>query len=104
MSHRYILNGEGKPMLEPDLMTWAQWYQTAERHVADTNVENVRISTVFLGLDHNYGWPGPPVLYETMIFDAEGEEFDTIRYCTKEEALVGHERQVRKVRAALEAR
>lgn len=26
------------------------------------------ISTVFLGIDHNYSNAGPPVLWETMIF------------------------------------
>lgn len=58
--------------------------------VAATQVNGVRISTVFLGLDHSFGG-GPPVLFETMIFGARGrwEEFQT-RYCTEAEALAGH--------------
>lgn len=53
MNRHYILEGhEAKPV---DLMTWARWFETAERHVADTTDGDVRVSTVFLGTDHNFG-------------------------------------------------
>lgn len=59
--------------------------------VAATRVGGIRVSTVFLALDHNFGGKGPPVLFETMIFGARGRwaEFQT-RYCTEAEALAGH--------------
>lgn len=47
---------KGHEVVEVDLMTWAKWYEKAEendsRRVAETAVRGVRISTVFLGLDH----------------------------------------------------
>jgi hypothetical protein len=63
---RYILNGH-EPVEEPDLLTWARWIETADRHVRDTFRDDVRVSTVFLGLDMNV-FGGPPDLFETMVF------------------------------------
>ena len=67
MTDTYIL--DGTTPVPASLLTWAQWYETAERHVADTWVTpTVRVSTVFLGLDHQFG-EGPPLLFETMAFE-----------------------------------
>ena len=95
----YILNEADEPVLEPDLMAWAEWYETADRKIAETYVGEVRISTVFLGLDHNFlPEHGPPVLYETMIFDPWGDELAIERYATRDEAVDGHERLVERQR------
>ena len=48
------------------------------------------VSTVFLGIDHSFG-EGPPILWETMIFDGPHDQFQE-RYTSKEEAIAGHER------------
>ena len=73
MSDHYIL--EGKKAVNTDLMTWAKWYETAERHVAQKIGKNgVRVSTVFLGLNHQWG-NGPPQLFETMIFGGEHDQY-----------------------------
>jgi hypothetical protein len=65
---KYILDEHGNPKLEPDLITWATWYENGDnRRVAVTEVGEAKVSTVFLGLDHNWSG-GPPVLWETMIF------------------------------------
>lgn len=66
--HKYILDEHGNPKIEPDLIKWAQWFEKAERHVAVTQVADSKVSTVFLGLDHNFNKNGPPVLWETMVF------------------------------------
>lgn len=91
MSDKYVLNGKS-PVMESDLMKWAKWFETADRHVAKTQVGDVTISTVFLGVDHNF-LGKDPILFETMIFggthDGDGE-----RYHTWEEAEDGHERYV----------
>jgi hypothetical protein len=56
----------------------------------------VAVSTVWLGLDHNYSGSGPPLIFETMVyggvFDREQE-----RYATEAQALVGHHRWVSNV-------
>jgi len=64
--------------------------------IAETFTEDCRISTVWLGLNHQYG-DGPPVIFETMVFGG-GLDQDAERWCTEEEARAGHERWVEKVR------
>jgi hypothetical protein len=65
---RYILNSSGEPVAEPDLVTWATAFGSCECTVKQENVGKFWISTVFLGLDHNFFDDGPPVLWETMVF------------------------------------
>jgi hypothetical protein len=95
MTDKYILQGT-TPVLEPDLMNWARWFETADRHVAETWVTpDVRVSTVFLGLDHQWS-NGPPLLFETMCFHA-GDGREQWRCSTWEQAEVLHQRIVEKV-------
>ena len=54
--------------------------------------EDIRVSTVFLGLDHGFG-AEEPVLFETMIFGGEYDEYCE-RYCTWDEAVEGHAKAV----------
>ncbi len=64
---QYILIGQ-TPVEEPDLFKWADWFETIDnRRVALTELPECCISTVFLGLDHNFGC-GRPLLFETMAF------------------------------------
>lgn len=51
----------------------------------------MKVSTVFLGLDHNLY--GPPHLFETMIFGGEHDGYQE-RYSTWAEAETGHARTV----------
>lgn len=61
------------------------------------------VSTVFLGLDHQYG-DGPPLVFETMIFASkDGEITDWCerwgdRYSTIDGARAGHADAVQMVR------
>lgn len=89
----YILAEDGKtPVWEPDVMKWGRWYEKADRHVACDTIGSVKISTVFLGMDHNYHLAGPPVLWETMIFGATGDlEHYQERYTSYEDAVEGHQ-------------
>jgi hypothetical protein len=93
MSDKYILDGHD-PVLEPDPLTWARWFETADRQVRDTARDDVRVSTVFLGLDHGFG--GRRELFETMVFvNGSGEQME--RYATWDEAEAGHKRWVKQV-------
>lgn len=89
-SHNYILNDEGEPQVCEDIVKWGRWFQvTHNRIVGRTDLSNgIRISTVFLGLDHSFN-EGPPVLWETMIFGAKGDEYQE-RYTSREAAILGH--------------
>lgn len=57
MSHmairHYILDSNHQP-IEVDMLTWAFWLEKPERIVAQTNVGQFWVSTVFLGLDHDF--------------------------------------------------
>src|SRR5439155_18615507 len=67
-NEKYILNEAGNPVAEPDLQKWGEWLQTSPaRHVGDDTIGPSRVSTVFLGLDHQFG-EGQPILWETMVF------------------------------------
>lgn len=95
---KYILQGH-TPVEVADLLTWAYWMETANRHVAKTDIAHVYISTVFLGLDQGNG-NGNPVLFETMIFGGPLDGMQ-LRYHTWEEAEIGHQETVERVHESL---
>jgi len=92
MSNYY--DQQGNPM---ELMDWAQAFETDDRVVASDYVGDVHVSTVWLGLDHQYG-DGPPLIFETMIFGGEldGEQW---RDSTEEQAKDSHAHAVAQVAA-----
>ena len=98
MTDRYVLIGQ-TPVPEPDLLTWAHWFEAngESRRVAITNIDHTTtVSTVFLGLDHAFGG-GPPILFETIVFgDGKGDEME--RCATWAEAEQMHKRMVARVR------
>lgn len=99
MGGHYILADDGKTPVECDLMTWARWFENrGSRVVKQDTVGDVKVSTVFLGLDHRFGVDGPPVLWETMIFGGEHDE-DQWRYASYEAAVAGHAKAVELVSA-----
>lgn len=79
------------------------WGESAPRWgVALTTIGPATISTVFLGLDHNYSGVGPPILFETMVFGGPlNHEME--RYATWEEAEVGHVAMCERVRSGSDA-
>ena len=84
-------------------MEWAAWYETAcltgDRHVALDFIAGIRVSTVFLGIDHNFSMSGRPILFETMVFVGRwGRDFDTRRYCFYEQAEAGHKEIVENIK------
>ncbi len=76
------------------------------KRVSKTKVGNITISTVWLGLDHNFSGDGPPLIFETMVFhgdmptdipgDTWGRGIEQERYSTLEQAEAGHARWVKK--------
>ena len=81
-------------------------YSQIEKLLSDPNYKLVGrtpvpgkglVSTVWLGIDHRFGAAGPPLIFETLVFDCEPELID--RYATLEEAEAGHLAMIDKVRA-----
>ena len=85
----YILDGQ--TVIPADLKTWARWFETANRRVAEAEIGGRRVSTVFLGIDHQIG-DGPPLIFETMVF-GNGEDQGWMERCsTWDEAEAMHKR------------
>lgn len=96
---RYILDAKGEPIPETDLLKWGKWLETGNRRVADETVGNVRVSTVFLGLDMNFSGDGDPVLWETMTFGVGIEQQQNRCGGSREQAEAMHAEMVAKVKA-----
>jgi hypothetical protein len=98
MSDKYILDGH-TVVPATSLKQWAEWMKNKpDRRVRDETINGVRVSTVFLGLDHSFG-PGPKQLFETMVFGgALDGEMD--RCATWAEAEEMHDRMVARVKVA----
>lgn len=109
MSLKHYILDEKRQVKEVDLMTWANWLESDKggkaRQIGFDRLDDIYISTVFLGLDHSFGM-GRPLIFETMVFankETEVEMFGkkhTIhrsldeysnRYTTMDEAKAGHE-------------
>jgi hypothetical protein len=87
----YLLDDEGHPrpvdINSPESM--AQWTMPGARVVLQDRRGSAFISTVFLALNHSFG-DGPPVLWETMIFDHPAWSDYQERYSSKSDAILGH--------------
>ena len=60
-----------------------------DRIIAKDSFDGVKVSTVFLSMDHSLG-KGSPILFETMIFGGQYDDYQW-RYSTYEEAEAGHQ-------------
>ena len=89
---QFILDKEHNAIPEPDVLKWGKWLQDAgdRRIVAQDNIGKTKVSTVFIGLNHRFG-DGPPLIFETMIFGGEHDEYQE-RYSTWAQAEAGHHR------------
>lgn len=84
------------------LIEWAEYYELADRHVADERIGDARISTVFLGIDHSFGFGGLPLIFETMIFGGTQDGYCD-RCSTWQEAEAMHARACNLVRETMSA-
>lgn len=92
----YFLDGKTPVGIKPSelydrLGEWAEWFKSADRTVVREQIGGYLVSTVFLGLDHNFDPDRGPVLFETMVFEGD-DALDLLmqRYSTWEEAEAGH--------------
>jgi len=97
MSDKFTLNESGEPVPCDDLFKWGEWMQSANRHVGDTWLGDIRISTVFLGLNHEYRPDLPPLLWETMVFGGSMDQEQERCSGNREQAEAMHARMVAKL-------
>jgi hypothetical protein len=94
----YVLDGHVPRPVENGL-DWAQFFERGDRIVQqETLSSGLWLSTVFLGIDHRVPFDGPPLLFESMVFDPDGVSIDMERCSTWEEAEEQHRELAEKYR------
>lgn len=82
---------------EPVPCTLEEWAKGMEdprwRRIRSLVIGKYHVSTVFLGLDHNWSDTGDPLVFETMVFGIDYEEYQT-RCSTYKQAVKGHYRAI----------
>lgn len=99
MDHMYYYS-DGTPILgerAEQMMLVGKEFEK-DRHIGSDVIGRFYVSTVFLVINHSFG-DGPPLLWETMVFDRQGDEetgrdLCCERYSSREEALEGHRKIV----------
>lgn len=90
----YYKLDENKNVLPSSLEEWSNFIEgrlpTNYRHVGDETINGYRISTIFIGLCHNFD----PCSGIPMVFEGEKSDVYMERYSTWQEAEEGHKRAV----------
>lgn len=94
MKHYVLKDRQAVPAT---LEEWSRFLMSPDRVVGYWVMESLLISTVFLGIDHNWSDEGPPLLYETLVFGGPMDRHME-RTSTWAEAEQTHERVCREVR------
>jgi hypothetical protein len=86
---RYYILGNQAVVPASGAVEFGKWVETADRIVSKTQVADIEVSTMFLGIDHQF-YNGPSLLFETMVFGGDLDQ--TCRRCsTWDEAVEQHE-------------
>lgn len=83
----YIL--KNKKVIEVDSAYEWSGSGLSHKRVALSEFGPVCVSTIFTGLDMRCGGEGAPLVFETMIFGGEHDQYQE-RYATWKEARAGH--------------
>jgi hypothetical protein len=107
---RHAILDESGNVVECDLLTWAIWFEKSRQRIIEQDtVEGLWVSTIFMGLNHQYG-RGKPLWFETMVFHEPqyDPDFDRMRrepagyserYTTIQEARAGHAAAIEWIKA-----
>lgn len=102
MSDKYILIGK-TPKKSSNVTDWGRWFEAngTNRVVGKDVLNGVHVSTVFLGIDHNFNpratGNSEPILFETMVFGGKYDQYQR-RYTTWAEAEIGHKKALEMIK------
>lgn len=89
----YVLDGH-EPRRARSVLDWMKWFAGTDRTLAHTLIDGIELSTVFIGIDHEFSphgvrYHGQPMLFETAIF-MTSRVVRAVRYPSWDEAMTGH--------------
>lgn len=94
----YTLGPDHEVIRATDVIEWAKAFENdGKRLVAQETEGEFFISTVFLGINMAF-FDGPPMVFETMVFDTERQSVDMERYASWEDAEAGHKMIIERVK------
>lgn len=104
----YLLNSDRQPYeVHQHTFSAANFFNPANksRIVAQEDVGEAWVSTVFLGMKHGEGSDGRPLLFETFVIHKPDDDSNVVRrYATWEEAEAGHAEIKEQIRLWFEGR
>lgn len=98
----YYKLDENKNVVPSSLIEWEEFIEnrlpTNYKHVGDDMINGKRVSTVFIGLCHNFDpHSNIPIVFETMVFNKKHGIYQD-RYSTWQEAEKGHQKAIQWVK------
>ena len=88
----YDRDGQPIPLEQMAMLRLDDHYATVQQDdLLTPDGQTMWISTVWLGIDHNFERGGEPVIFETMIFVRGYEDEYCARYSTAQDAQRGHD-------------
>lgn len=108
----YTLAEDRQTPVRCSLSEWGRMMKDYQRRLVECEVmmtpegEEIKVSTMFMGIDLSLGYGPAPLLWETMLFgDIDiGDQTDTWRHVSHADALTVHNEVARRVRAVLAQR
>ena len=108
MTRPMYFRRDGSPIISGDpsdpmgTLEWARMFEDHKSRIVgrDRTLYGEKLSTVWLGLDHNYGPGGRPIIFETMLFAPQSDGLQKAKRMritkivdsfNKEEAIEGME-------------
>jgi hypothetical protein len=67
------------------------------RRIGKDAIGDYTVSTVWMGIDHNFSGDGPPLIFESMVFGPDKTDHAVRHYATETEAREGHAELVNEV-------
>lgn len=89
---------ENKNAIPCSVEEWARQIEEMRKnktkHVAYESIGHIDISTVWLGLSHQWMPRAKPLIFETMVFNKSGHDIYCERHSTWQEAEEGHKQAI----------
>ena len=97
----YTLNKKGEPIPATDIYHWWNMFEISkQRIVKQERIGKSKVSTVFLGIDHNFlnRSEQAPILWETMVFGGKLDQEQDRCSGSRKQAKAMHQRMVKRVK------